>query len=560
MKQSTAKKFPELETSPAATGNDPSAWRDFVFWERAARDSIDVKRQYIDAAGGCWHAGALLSQIIYYELSPHDADFFVVDETGVRWIARERDRWWSACRLSPDQYDRALKKLQERELVVVEVRRLRGAPVKHVRLDRAGFLRRIGELEAATGRCSEQPGYVFLYRATSGALKIGACRDLERAAAGLRRIIPGAVIAAARSLRPRATRTRLARAHAEAEISDGWFDLAEAEVLALTNELCDDDGAEQFLDAPQIEIEAEPVLEVNEIPIFPDGDGTTSPNSQKCENAGFALVRSGRSRESANSILLTREYEEASDATSSTPPARAAPSGAVGNRMDCDGDGRAENCSDENFSGDARQKLLHDELQRSPLLAPNEATRRLAANEPLPVADFALAAPLLHQKGHSTFGERHRPRPVKRLLTTRDRRERARQQKSSYPLIVQALHTVTNRYPPKTLWEQLDEMLPQPDVGLLMKCATEFVRRRPRAFLGDYTVWLYDWYFNGIPAEEERGTNNGNGKEQEQSRRDPRAGDAAGSYTASGQRDYWAIYDRITTRGGAPGNYPDGVS
>jgi hypothetical protein len=40
---------------------DPSV---FLGWEAFCRDSIDVKRTYIDAAGGDLVAGILLSQII----------------------------------------------------------------------------------------------------------------------------------------------------------------------------------------------------------------------------------------------------------------------------------------------------------------------------------------------------------------------------------------------------------------------------------------------------------------------------------------------------------------
>ena len=43
------------------------ASRRFLEWERRSRDTIDVKRCYVDVAGGLV-AGVLLSQVVYWFL------------------------------------------------------------------------------------------------------------------------------------------------------------------------------------------------------------------------------------------------------------------------------------------------------------------------------------------------------------------------------------------------------------------------------------------------------------------------------------------------------------
>jgi hypothetical protein len=113
---------------------------DFLLWEQASRDTIDVKRCYIDVANDL-AAGVLLSQFIFYHL-PDDNGLpksCIVEHEGGLWLAKKREAWWKECRLSVDQYDRACGKLQAQGVVKTKVFKLNRDPVKHVQILWARF-------------------------------------------------------------------------------------------------------------------------------------------------------------------------------------------------------------------------------------------------------------------------------------------------------------------------------------------------------------------------------------------------------------------------------------
>lgn len=113
----------------------------FLLWERSSRDTIEVKRAYIDMAGDLV-AGIVLSQIVYWHLPSRDGRTRLrVKRDGHLWLAKGRADWWDECRVSPKQADRALALLAERGLVEVRLFRFAGAPTKHVRIVPEAFLR-----------------------------------------------------------------------------------------------------------------------------------------------------------------------------------------------------------------------------------------------------------------------------------------------------------------------------------------------------------------------------------------------------------------------------------
>lgn len=93
---------------------------EFWEWERRSRDTIDVKRCYIDIAGDLV-AGILLSQIMYWFLPDKGGNpkLRVKDKEGVSCLAKNRDDWKKECRISARQYDRAIKILQEKGFIGV---------------------------------------------------------------------------------------------------------------------------------------------------------------------------------------------------------------------------------------------------------------------------------------------------------------------------------------------------------------------------------------------------------------------------------------------------------
>jgi hypothetical protein len=88
---------------------------------------------------------------------------------------------------------------------------------------------------------------------------------------------------------------------------------------------------------------------------------------------------------------------------------------------------------------------------------------------------------------------------------------------------VQAVRASLGRYPQKVLWPKIVAVLgEEPDGQKVIECAIEYASRGK--YTGDLTVWLFDWYENGIP---ERSMNHaGNGRPQASGRRDqPQAGE-----------------------------------
>jgi hypothetical protein len=111
---------------------------EFFKWEASTKDTLDVKKIYIDIAQDLV-AGILLSQIIYWN-SPSkdnkkDSKATITTPDGKRWIAKKRSDWWDECRLTKNQVDRALKVLSSRGIVVYINRRYGGIRQQHIYLD-----------------------------------------------------------------------------------------------------------------------------------------------------------------------------------------------------------------------------------------------------------------------------------------------------------------------------------------------------------------------------------------------------------------------------------------
>lgn len=108
----------------------------FLLWERASRDTIDVKRIYVDIAGNDLVAGVLLSQIIFWYLPSKDgASKMTIEKDGRLWLAKKREEWWEECRITPRQFDRASSLLESLHLITTQLFRHNGTPVVHISLN-----------------------------------------------------------------------------------------------------------------------------------------------------------------------------------------------------------------------------------------------------------------------------------------------------------------------------------------------------------------------------------------------------------------------------------------
>lgn len=121
---------------------------EFLAFEGASRDSIDVKRCYIDMVGDLV-AGVLLSQIIYWHLPGENGNLRLrVEIEGELWLAKRREDWWEECRISKKQFDRAAEVLEAAGLIITIVKRFAGNPTKHVRINWPVFLEKLASTTA----------------------------------------------------------------------------------------------------------------------------------------------------------------------------------------------------------------------------------------------------------------------------------------------------------------------------------------------------------------------------------------------------------------------------
>ena len=122
-------------------------FNDFLQWERGTRDTIDLKKTYIDIADDL-AGGVLLSQIIYYYLPDRngkDSKLRVVKNDKL-WIAKRREDWWNECRIKPKQVDRILKELKRKGLIETKVFKFAGTPTTHIRLIEETFMKKLNTL------------------------------------------------------------------------------------------------------------------------------------------------------------------------------------------------------------------------------------------------------------------------------------------------------------------------------------------------------------------------------------------------------------------------------
>ena len=121
--------------------DSPGNFAQFLLWERSSRDTLEVKRLYIDMAGDLV-AGVVLSQIVYWHLPNREGRAKLqVEREGKLWLAKGRDEWWEECRISPKQADRALEVLEGRGLIELRLFKFGKAPRKHIRILHDAFLR-----------------------------------------------------------------------------------------------------------------------------------------------------------------------------------------------------------------------------------------------------------------------------------------------------------------------------------------------------------------------------------------------------------------------------------
>ncbi|MCQ6303681.1 conserved phage C-terminal domain-containing protein [Bacillus cereus] len=103
--------------------------------EAFARNGFTVRHAYVDLTGDLI-AGILLGQIVYWYLpNEQGKSKLKVKKNGAFWLAKSREDWGSEIRITPKQYDRAIKILIEKRFVNVQTFKFNGAPTHHIQLN-----------------------------------------------------------------------------------------------------------------------------------------------------------------------------------------------------------------------------------------------------------------------------------------------------------------------------------------------------------------------------------------------------------------------------------------
>jgi len=111
------------------------SFKNFVIWEKATRDTIDVKRCYVDITGDLV-TGILFSQIIYWFLPNRRNQLKVkIQKQGRYWLCKERKDWWDECRITEYQFDRAIKVLCNKKLTIKKTFKFNGTPKVHITIN-----------------------------------------------------------------------------------------------------------------------------------------------------------------------------------------------------------------------------------------------------------------------------------------------------------------------------------------------------------------------------------------------------------------------------------------
>ncbi|EJQ77850.1 hypothetical protein [Bacillus toyonensis] len=103
--------------------------------ETFARSGYMVRLAYVDITGDLI-AGILLGQIVYWYMPNEQGKSKLrVKKNGEFWLAKSREDWKDEIRITPKQYDRAIKILIEKGFVEVKKFKFNGAPTNHIKLN-----------------------------------------------------------------------------------------------------------------------------------------------------------------------------------------------------------------------------------------------------------------------------------------------------------------------------------------------------------------------------------------------------------------------------------------
>ncbi|HDR8110445.1 TPA: conserved phage C-terminal domain-containing protein [Bacillus cereus] len=111
--------------------------------ETFARSGYMVRLAYVDITEDLI-AGILLGQIVYWYMPNEQGKSKLrVKKNGEFWLAKSREDWKDEIRITPKQYDRAIKILISKRLVEVQKFKFNGAPTNHIKLNISEVTQRV---------------------------------------------------------------------------------------------------------------------------------------------------------------------------------------------------------------------------------------------------------------------------------------------------------------------------------------------------------------------------------------------------------------------------------
>ena len=111
--------------------------------ETFARSGYMVRLAYVDITEDLI-AGILLGQIVYWYMPNEQGKSKLrVKKNGEFWLAKSREDWKDEIRITPKQYDRAIKILISKGLVEVQKFKFNGAPTNHIKLNISEVTQRV---------------------------------------------------------------------------------------------------------------------------------------------------------------------------------------------------------------------------------------------------------------------------------------------------------------------------------------------------------------------------------------------------------------------------------
>lgn len=111
---------------------DPSS---FISWESASRDTIDVKKIYIDIAESLV-GGVLLSQIIFWHLPDKSGKSKLsIEKNGELWLVKKQEDWWDECRITEKEYRLAISHLVDKKIIIKCIFQYNNCPTTHLRIN-----------------------------------------------------------------------------------------------------------------------------------------------------------------------------------------------------------------------------------------------------------------------------------------------------------------------------------------------------------------------------------------------------------------------------------------